>query len=172
MHAPDQRAEAILESSADPFQGADPSDTLSDVLEVVRLTGAVFFLVDASTPWAAEAPHSIELAPIILPRVQHVVSYHLVRQGSCWCESDGQPPLRLDAGDVLVVPHGHAYQLARTSGLRTGWSLTDTLDWFRAMADGRLPFVVTEGGGGDERLQLVCGFSNTSSKARGRATYC
>jgi AraC-like DNA-binding protein len=59
---------------------------------------------------------------------------------------------------VLVVPHGHAYQLASTCGLRTGWSLDDALAWFRAMAEGRLPFVVTEGGDGSERLQLLCGF--------------
>jgi AraC-like DNA-binding protein len=93
-----------------------------------------------------------------LPHAQHIVSYHVISQGVCWCESPGHTPLRLEAGDVLVVPHGHAYQLASTCGLRTGWSLDETLDWFRAMAAGQLPFVVTEGGSGPERLQLVCGF--------------
>jgi AraC-like DNA-binding protein len=136
----------------------DESDTLSDVLEVVRLTGALFFLVDARTPWVAEAPVGTHLVPVILPRAQHIVSYHVVNRGSCWCESPGQAPLQLETGDVLVVPHGHPYQLASARGLRTGWSLDDTLGWFRAMADGRLPFVVTEGGDGAERLQLVCGF--------------
>jgi len=116
----------------------DPSDTLSDVLEAVKLTGALFFLVDARTPWVAEAPALPDLAPVILPRAQHVVSYHVVRQGNCWCESRGQAPLRLERGDVLVVPHGDAYQLASTCGLRTGWS--------------------SEGGSGPERLELVCGF--------------
>lgn len=66
--------------------------------------------------------------------------------------------MRLECGDVLVVPHGHAYQLASTCGLRTGWSLDDALAWFRAMATGQLPFVVTEGGGEPDTLQLVCGF--------------
>jgi AraC-like DNA-binding protein len=136
----------------------DPSDTLSDVLEAVKLTGALFFLVDARTPWVAEAPASTDLAPAILPRAQHVVSYHVVSHGSCWCESPGHASMRLEAGDVLVVPRGHAYQLASACGLRTGWSLDDTLTWFRAMAGGQLPFVVTEGGSGPERLQLVCGF--------------
>ena len=134
------------------------SDTLSDVLQAVRLTGALFFLVDASTPWVAEAPASRDLAPAILPHAQHIVSYHVVRQGACWCESPGQTALRLDTSDVLVVPHGHAYQLASTCGLRTGWSLDEALGWFRSMAAGQLPVVVTEGGGGPERLQLVCGF--------------
>ena len=136
----------------------DASDTLSDVLEVVRLTGALFFLVDARTPWVAEAPASTHLAPVILPRAQHVVSYHVVSQGACWCESPGHAPLRLDTGDVLVVPHGHPYQLASACGLRTGWTTDEALGWFRAMVNGELPFVVTEGGDGAERLQLVCGF--------------
>ena len=134
------------------------SDTLSDVLEVVRLTGALFFIVDAKTPWVAEAPASTHLAPVILPNVQHVVSYHVVSEGACWCESPGQAALRLEKGDVLVVPHGQAYQIASTCGLRTGWWLDDALGWFRAMVSGQLPFVVTEGGNGPERLQLVCGF--------------
>jgi AraC-like DNA-binding protein len=136
----------------------DASDTLSDVLEVVRLTGALFFLVDARTPWVADAPTSTHLVPVILPQAQHVVSYHVVSQGTCWCESPGQPPLRLETGDVLIVPHGHAYQIASACGLRTGWTLDDALGWFRAMANGKLPFVVTEGGDGSERILLVCGF--------------
>lgn len=137
---------------------ASPPDTLSDVLEVLRLTGALFFLVDARTPWVAEAPGSSELLPVILPRAQHIVSYHVVSEGSCWCESAGVTPLRLESGDVLVVPHGRAYQMATRRGLRTGWSLADALAWFQAMSNGELPFVVAEGGRGSQRLQLVCGF--------------
>ena len=32
------------------------ADALSDVLRTVRLTGAVFFNLDVSEPWVAEAP--------------------------------------------------------------------------------------------------------------------
>lgn len=149
--------EFVAPSRESSGAGVSP-DTLSDVLEAVKLTGALFFLVDARTPWVAEAPASTDLAPVILPRAQHVVSYHVVSEGECWCESPGHPPMRVEAGDVLVVPHGDAYQLASTCGLRTGWSLDDALRWFRAMAGGQLPFVVTEGGSGPARLQLVCGF--------------
>ena len=138
-------------------QGGSP-DILSAVLEAVRLTGAVFFLVDGAAPWVAEAPTSRELRPTVLPDAQHIVSYHVISEGSCWCESTGQAPLRLEAGDVLLVPHGHAYQLASACGLRTGWSLDDTLGWFRDMAAGRLPLVVSEGGSGPERLRIICGF--------------
>jgi AraC-like DNA-binding protein len=151
-------AAAFVRPSEGAPLSAEASDTLSDVLEVVRLTGALFFLVDARTPWVAEAPAASDLTPVILPRAQHIVSYHVVSEGACWCESPGHAPLRLETGDVLVVPHGHAYQLASACGLRTGWTPDDTLAWFRAMANGHLPFVVTEGGDGAERIRLVCGF--------------
>ena len=134
------------------------ADTLSDALEIVRLTGALFFLVEARAPWVAEAPNATHLLPVVLPRTGHIVSYHVVREGSCWCESPGLPPVRLEDGDVLVVPHGHGYRLSSDPGLRMGSPIEDTLDWFKAMAAGQLPFVVDEGGQGTQGLQLLCGF--------------
>jgi AraC-like DNA-binding protein len=158
MDGSEDRGIRFPELLSQPLPMSEAADTLSDVLEVVRLTGALFFLVQARTPWVAEAPASTQLLPTILPRAEHIVSYHVISQGTCWCESPGQPPLQLESGDVLLVPHGHAYQLGSACGLRTGWSLDDALEWFRAMAAGRLPFVVTEGGNGAEQLQIVCGF--------------
>ena len=38
-----------------PPSGADP---LSDVLRNVKLSGALFFVVDASTPWCVDVPHT------------------------------------------------------------------------------------------------------------------
>jgi AraC-like DNA-binding protein len=134
------------------------ADTLSDVLEAVRLTGALFFLVDATTPWIAQAPASASLAPAILPRAQLVVSFHVITRGTCWGLMAGSPPMRLEPGDVLVVPHGDEYALASEPGLRTAWSTSETLEWFRQMSRGQLPFVVEEGGGGRDRVGVVCGF--------------
>jgi AraC-like DNA-binding protein len=135
--------------------GADP---LSDVLEVVRLTGALFFLVEASTPWVAAAPESAALARVILPRGTHVVSYHVVTEGCCWCQTRFQPPLKLEAGDVLVVPHGDAYVLSSAPDISSPWTLDQTLDWFQQMASGQLPLVQDEGGGGPGPIRVVCGF--------------
>ena len=111
MGAHHDRASGLPAPAAEPAVALTAADTLSDVLETVRLTGALFFLVDASTPWVAEAPASPVLGPVLLPRVQHVVSYHVIRAGACWCESPGEPPMRLEAGDVLVVPHRQQYAL-------------------------------------------------------------
>ena len=58
-------------------------DTLSEVLRGVRLRGAVFFNVSGHSEWAAEAPPARELAPLLMPGVEHVIEYHAVAQGSC-----------------------------------------------------------------------------------------
>ena len=63
MDVPAAGTSALATPSAEPPALGDRSDTLSDVLEVVRLTGALFFLVDARTPWVAEAPASVAEAP-------------------------------------------------------------------------------------------------------------
>ena len=158
MGADHDRASGSLARVSCTSGEALAADTLSDVLQTVRLTGALFFLVDAFTPWVAEAPASDVLAPVLLPQAQHIVSYHVVRAGTCWCESPGHPPLPLAPGDVLVVPHGHEYALTSELGLRTGFSRADTLHWFREMSTGRMPFVVHEGGDGPGRIEVVCGF--------------
>jgi AraC-like DNA-binding protein len=66
--------------------------------------------------------------------------------------------VRLEAGDILVFPHGDAYAMSTAPGARGGPGLEEVLGFMREMAAGRLPFVVREGGGGTERLHLVCGF--------------
>ena len=138
--------------------GERGTDPLSDVLRTVKLTGALFFLVDASFPWGVEVPHADTFAPIILPRARHVVSYHIVLQGSGWADIPGVASARFEAGDVLVFPHADPYSMLSTPGQPPEFDVGATLQFFRDMAAGRLPFVVHEGGGGPERTRFVCGY--------------
>ena len=133
-------------------------DPLSDVLRAVRLTGAVFFRVDATSPWVIEMPDTSALASVTLPRAQHVISYHVVTRGSCWGALLDGAAVRLETGDVLVFPHGDAYVMSMAPGLRGGPDPAEVLAFMGQMIMGRLPFTVVEEGGGRERLALVCGF--------------
>ena len=133
-------------------------DVLSDVLRTVRLTGALFFPLQASSPWADEIPPATVFAPAVLPGAQHVVSYHIVMQGACWATLSDCPPVRLEAGDIFVVPHGDPYVMASAPGIRSEAPADAVLSFFREMAAGSALSVVTEGGGGPERADLVCGF--------------
>ena len=133
-------------------------DPLSDVLRTVKLTGALFFLVDASSPWGVEVPPARVFSPIILPRAQHVVSYHIVLAGSGWAGIPGVTSTWFEAGDVLLFPHGDAYAMLSAPDQPPEFDADATIAFFREMAAGRLPFVVHEGGGGPERAEFVCGF--------------
>jgi AraC-like DNA-binding protein len=133
-------------------------DVLSDVLRMVKLTGALFFPLEASSPWADEIPAATVFAPTVLPGAQHVVSYHIVTQGACWATLLHGPAARLEAGDILVVPHGDPYVMSSAPGMRSEAPAETVLSFFRHMAIGSAPSVVTEGGGGPDCADLVCGF--------------
>jgi AraC-like DNA-binding protein len=135
------------------------ADVLSDVLRTVRLTGALFFPMETSSPWVDEVPRVSAFASLLLPRTQHVVSYHVVKRGTCWAGLEDGSPLKLETGDILVVPHGDAYFMSSAPELRTSGVPADTVvAFFRQMMTASAPSVVTEGGGGPERADIVCGF--------------
>lgn len=134
------------------------TDPLSDVLRAVKLTGALFFLADASFPWGVEVPHAEAFSSIILPRAQHVVSYHVILKGAGWASIPGVTSTWFEAGDVLVLPHGDPYSMLSGPGQPPEFDVEATMSFFRDMAAGRLPFVIKEGGGGEPRSEFVCGF--------------
>jgi AraC-like DNA-binding protein len=133
-------------------------DVLSDVLRTVRLTGAVFFPLEATSPWVDEIPAAAAFAGAILPGAQHVVSYHIVRRGACWAALVGAPPVHLHANDIFVIPHGDAYVMSSAPGLRSDAPADAVVAFFRQMATESAPSFVAEGGGGPERADVVCGF--------------
>ena len=66
--------------------------------------------------------------------------------------------MRLEAGDVLVVPHGDPYVMSSAPGLRSDVPPEAVLEFFGQMASASAPLEVIEGGGGPERAHVVCGF--------------
>lgn len=155
---PASASNAVSLSGATSAPPADV-DVLSEVLRKVRLTGALFFPMKASSPWVSEVPPTSAFASALLPGAQHVVSYHLVRSGACWAGLVGGPPLQLDAGDILVIPHGDSYFMSSAPDLRSSGAPLDVIvGFFREMTMASAPRVVIEGGGGPERLDVVCGF--------------
>lgn len=130
------------------------SDTLSEVLRAVRLRGAVFFAVDATSPWVAEAPAAREMAPFILPGVEHVLEYHVVTRGSCWGGVVDEAPVHLETGDVIFFPQGDPHVMSSGPGMRgePDWEAT------RQGIAGGLPMYIKLDGGGPERTEAICGF--------------
>jgi AraC-like DNA-binding protein len=131
----------------------ESADVLSDVLRSVRLTGAVYFDFELSSPWVAEAPPSREIAGTVMPGAQRVIEYHLIARGSCWAHVVGQPPVRLKEGDVIVFPQGDPHVLSSAPGMRGS---PDMSLYVRSRTS--LPLVYESGGGGPDRARIVCCF--------------
>jgi AraC-like DNA-binding protein len=132
------------------------ADTLSELLRAVRLTGAVFFDVRASSPWVEQAQSGPNIASRVLPGVEHVISYHAVTHGSCWAGVVGAPLVRLETGDVIVFPHGDPHVLASDPRLRSAGP--NPAEGYARRPAEHLPRTVNTGGGGPDRTHLVCGF--------------
>src|SRR6185503_15273555 len=93
-------------------------DVLSDVLRAVRLTGAVYFDNEMSSPWVAEMPPAREIVAAVMPNAQRAIEYHLVASGACWGHAVGQEPIRLQEGDLIIFPQGDAHVLSSAPGMR------------------------------------------------------
>lgn len=154
------RASAVTDGSAWTAVREEEADPLSHALRTLRLTGASFFLWNVSWPYVTPVPDGRAFAPIILPGAQQAISYHIVVHGPCWGGLIGEPPVRLETGDILLVPHGDAYAIASSASAcaQTGVELEAALGFFRQLAAGELPFVIEDGGGGETTNRLVCGF--------------
>jgi AraC-like DNA-binding protein len=128
-------------------------DALSDVLRAIRLTGAIFFDVQAAEPWVAETPAGPSIVRAMFPGSEHLICYHVITQGTCWASVPGEAPMRLSAGDIMVIPHGDAHVLSSTPGLRR----SPNMSMYRMPADGKLPVSISVGENG-EATRFVCGF--------------
>ena len=80
-------------------------DALSDVLQAVRLTGAVFFDVRASEPWVAEAPKGSSIVRRIFTDAEHLIPYHVMTRGSGWGAVLDEAPIPFETGWPAAVCH-------------------------------------------------------------------
>jgi AraC-like DNA-binding protein len=141
-------------------------DMLSDVLRAVRLRGAVFYYIDGSSPWVAEAPPAKEIIPAIMPGAEHMIEFHGVIEGSCWAAIVGEPPVRLAERDVILFPQGDPHVMSSAPGLRP--PAPASREVYYAPRPPQMPYALSLGGaeittarldgGGRDRATIVCGF--------------
>lgn len=132
-----------------------PTDALSDVLKAVRLTGAAFFDVETRAPWVAEQPSRELVLDKVLPGASHLISYHVVTEGSCYASAIDADPMVVQAGEVIVYTRGDPHTMSSSPGMRAAPPSQTMID---AATAGRLPFFTSYGRAGPVTAKLVCGF--------------
>jgi AraC-like DNA-binding protein len=138
-------------------------DVLSDVLSAVRLTGAVFFDVEASSPFVTESPSSDAIANRVMAGAGHVIGFHIVTEGSCWAEviGEAEPPVQLRAGEIVIFPAGDGNIMASAPGMR---GKPDERNYHRPV-DRLLPVPLTMSREpGADTCHFVCGFLGCDSR--------
>jgi AraC-like DNA-binding protein len=127
-------------------------DAFSEILGGVALKGAVFFSAEFSAPWGFSAPPSKTLAPMLAPGAQHLVIYHFVVEGAGVVRLQDGSTLRLEAGDVIVLPHGSPHGMSSKEGARDTQS-TAILQKVQSH-----DLRALQAGGGGDVTRFVCGY--------------
>ncbi|UJR85649.1 AraC family transcriptional regulator [Sandaracinus amylolyticus] len=84
-----------------------PIDPLGDALGFLRMSGVFCCRSELTASWG-----------LALPAIDETMSFHVVTAGGGWLELDGEPPLRLEAGDLALVPHDRGHRLVSEPGVR------------------------------------------------------
>lgn len=140
-------------------------DPLSDLLRSVRLRGAIFYYVNFQTDWVAETPAAPDLANALMPGAEHVLAYHLFAKGDGWAATDGQAPVRLKRGDIVMFPRGDSHVISSAPGMH---ARHDDSDWRVTTRDDPKPITVSyhdgvlrpgaPGPDDEAHTIVVCGF--------------
>jgi AraC-like DNA-binding protein len=127
-------------------------DALSAALGSVRMTGAIFFNAVCTAPWGFAVPPMRRVAHLLAPGTERVVGYHLLTEGSALVRFEGLGDVELEAGDIIIVPHGDPHVVV--SGLPS--ELIDGGKALRNFVTGELSTVHV--GGGGELTRFICGY--------------
>jgi AraC-like DNA-binding protein len=132
-------------------------DVLSEVLRAVQLDGAMFFNAEFSAPWLLVSPEARSLKQVLAPGAEHLIIYHLLTDGHAFAQLDGDHHVLLEAGDIIVFPHGHQHKMGN------GYT-TQIIDGSHAF-----PMILSQGmkvtklGGGGDVTRFVCGYMSCNA---------
>lgn len=125
-------------------------DALSDLIRVIRLTGGVFLDAEFTAPWCVHSHVEPEDCLPYLPDARQIISFHYVVAGALYVTVEGESPLPLRTGDIVLLPRNDRHVLGSAPDLPPAHATLET------PADGGFPRI--QHGGGGERSQIICGF--------------
>jgi AraC-like DNA-binding protein len=128
------------------------ADALSEVLRAVRLTGGVFLDAEFTAPWCIESQIGPEDCVGFGVSPERVVAAHYLMEGEMRVAVDGEPPVELGPGDVVLLPRNDPHRLGSDLSLRPA-SSHDLI-----VPPGAAGLAAIRHGGGGARTRMVCGF--------------
>lgn len=133
-------------------------DPLYDVLRTMKLSGGVFLDAEFTAPWCVSAHVGPEDCQPFVPEPVHVIAYHYVVSGRCLLQVEGEPPVSVEAGEIVLMARNDRHKLGSAMTLRP----VSAEHLIQPGADGRLARI--RYGGGGERTHILCGFLGTDAQ--------
>ena len=116
------------------------ADPVGQALHFLRMSGTFYCRSEFRAPWA-----------LAIPPIQDCLMLHVLTVGRCFVEVDGAPSTQIQAGDLVLVPHGEGHVLTSAPGL-PGTNLFETN---RELLSER--YETLKLGGDGEPATMICG---------------
>lgn len=131
---------------------AQPVDVLSDVLRVVRFSGAIHFRGEFTRPWAFRTSTPEMSAARFNVREGSITPFHVFVDGSCRVTSGQLVPIRIETGDVVIFPRADQHVMASGHDVAP----VPIANIFPEPSFERI--MTMQHGGGGAKAQFICGF--------------
>jgi AraC-like DNA-binding protein len=79
-------------------------DPVADALRTIQVRSSVYCLSDLRAPWGFQVEGA------------NLAKFHLVLEGTCWLSLDGHDPVRLAAGDLVILAGGDGHVMRDVPG--------------------------------------------------------
>ncbi len=131
-------------------------DVLSEVLRVVRLSGVIHFNAEFSAPWAFISSTPAALRTRI--GAESVTPFHVFVGGHCFVRVGEFAPIRIETGDVIILPRGDQHVMASDLAVPP----VPSRDVYPAPSQERISLARYGGGGAVARF--ICGFLHSDQR--------
>jgi AraC-like DNA-binding protein len=130
----------------------DPFEVVPRVLDLVRLSGAIFFRSDFRAPWSYTSPPTAELVGALPEGSGSLVMFHIIAEGRCWIAMQDGVRRALVQGDVVVMPYAdaHSWGSLQPADPVSITTLLPPTPWTE--------FPHIDYGGDGETTRVVCGY--------------
>ena len=135
-------------------------DVLADALRVMRVACGVFFTARMTLPWSVTSPPAERLRPVLAPEAECLAHFHILVEGEpCWVVLPGSAPIKMNPGDLVILPQGEQHVMTSDPALPpppAEHALRAIPAAVAGVPLGRLPHLRI--GGAGPAANLVCGY--------------
>lgn len=133
-------------------------NTISAILQGMRLTGGVFLEAEFTAPWAIRSHVAPADCSPYMKMPRQIIAYHLITAGRCVITLDGGATAQLMYGDIVILPRNTPHILASASTVAP----VSADDLIQPNVEGGLARI--DYGGGGDGTQILCGFLGSATE--------